>query len=242
MKKILLSLTAIAGISAQAQTQLHNTQWNLKKVVKNNITYNLPQNSEMGFPVLTFTSSPNPSIPPTSNMKSPVCGTYAWALIYDMEIYADRFNVWTVGLGGTSTCTIPENITFTNLYNSIFSTPFTTYNYQITYANGVRSLVMTNGIGDQAFYQAETLGTKEAHPYLSDKTISVYPNPVKEGTVYLKNAERIEWIKVYSTEGKLIMQDHSGDAKMNVSNLLKGGYFMEVKSQSVISRHKFIKE
>ncbi len=240
MKKILLSLTAIAGISAQAQTQLHNTQWNLKKVVKNNITYNLPQNSEMGFPVLTFTSSPNPSTPPTSDMKSPICGTYAWALIYDAEIYADRFNPWANGLGGTLTCTIPENIAFTNLYNSVLMT--TLYNYQITYANGVKNLVITTDTGNQAFYQAETLGTKEAHPYLSDKTISVYPNPVKEGTVYLKNAERIEWIKLYSTEGRLIMQDHSGDAKMNVSNLLKGGYFMEVKSQSGISRHKFIKE
>lgn len=31
MKKILLCITAIAGISVHAQTSLHNTDWYLKK-------------------------------------------------------------------------------------------------------------------------------------------------------------------------------------------------------------------
>lgn len=246
MKKLLLSLTVIAGTFAYAQTQLHNVDWNLKKVVRNNITYNLPQNSEIGSPVLTFSTSPSSPPAPNAltNMKSPICGGSIWALIYDSEITNNSFNVWTIGAGGGNTpnCTMPENIAFNNQYTGYFNTGTTTFNYQITFTNGVKTLIVTNEAGDQAFYEFGTLRTKEANSHLSTQTISIYPNPVKEGSVHLKNAERVEWIKVYNTEGKLILQDHSSDAKINVSNLLKGGYFMEVKSQSGISRHQFIKE
>lgn len=246
MKKLLLSLTVIAGTFAHAQTQLHNIDWNLKKIVRNNITYNLPQNSEIGSPVLTFSTSPSSPTAPnaTTNMRSPICGGSIWALIYDNEITASSFNVWTIGAGGGNTpnCTMPENIAFNNQYTGYFSMGTTTFTYQITFASGVKTLIITNGAGDQAYYEYGTLSTKDTQSSLSHKTIALYPNPVKEGSVHLKNTERIEWIKVYNTEGKLILQEHSSDAKINVSNLLKGGYFMEVKSQSGISRHKFIKE
>ncbi|MEJ5104167.1 T9SS type A sorting domain-containing protein [Chryseobacterium sp. MYb328] len=246
MKRLLLSLTAIVGSFTYAQTQLHNIDWNLKKVVRNNITYNLPQNSEMGSPVLTFSTSPNsPSAPNAlTNMMSPICGGSIWALIYDSEITASSFNVWTLGAGGGNTpnCTMPENTAFNNQYTGYFSMGTTSFNYQIIFANGVKTLIIINDAGDQAYYENGTLGTNNTYLPLSGKAIALYPNPVKEGSVHLKNAERIEWIKVYNTEGKLILQNHSTDAKINVSNLLKGGYFMEVKSQSGISRHQFIKE
>jgi len=238
MKKLLLSLAAIAGIFVHAQTALHGADWNLKKIVKNNVTYSLPQNGEMGSPILTFSSALNS----LTNMNSPICGINIWAQIYNAEITANSFNFWAKGIGNTNTCTLPENTAFYTQYYDYFSMSSNTYNYQITYAGGMRELVITNSDGAQAFYQSGFLGTKESLSKRSDKTVSIYPNPVKEGSVHLKNAERIEWIKVYNTEGKLILQNHSSDPEINVSNLLKGGYFMEVKSQSGISRHQLIKE
>lgn len=241
MKKLLLSLTAMGGIFAHAQTELYNTEWSLKKIVSNNITYNLPQNSEIGSPVLTFTS--NPSVP-TTNMVNNICGSGISALIFNAEITANSFGIWTLGGGSSNpnTCTLPENLAFYNQYRDFLMMTGNNYNYQINTVNGVKSLIITNEAGVQTFYQFGTLATKDINSPLSAKAISVYPNPVKEGSVYLKNAERIEWIKIYNTEGKLILQDSSSDAKINVSNLLKGGYFVEVKSQSGISRHKLIKE
>ncbi|MDN3692914.1 T9SS type A sorting domain-containing protein [Chryseobacterium tructae] len=240
MKKLLLSLTAIVGTFVHAQTELYNTEWSLKKIVKNNITYNVPSNSEIGSPSLTFT----PIVPPgqTTNMRNDICGTYIWATIFNAEMTANSFNVWAMGIANAHTCTLPENIAFFNQHRDYLTMSPNNFNYQINNSNGVKNLIITNSAGDQAFYQFGTLGTKDINSQLSSKAISLYPNPVKEGSVHLKNAERIEWIKVYNTEGKLILQDYSTDAKINVSNLLKGGYFMEVKSQSGISRHQFIKE
>ncbi|RXM51095.1 MULTISPECIES: T9SS type A sorting domain-containing protein [unclassified Chryseobacterium] len=238
MKKLLLSLTAIAGIFVHAQTALHGADWHLKKIVKNNVTYTIPTNSEMASPILTFSSAPNA----LTNMNSPICGTNIWAQLYNAEITANSFNFWAKGIGNTNTCTLPENIAFYNQYYDYFSMSSNNYSYLITYNGGTRELVITNNYGDQAFYQSGLLGTKDTLLKQSEKTISIYPNPIKEDFIHLKNAERIEWIKVYNTEGKLIMNNQSSDFKINVSNLLKGGYFMEVKSKSGISRHQFIKE
>lgn len=165
-----------------------------------------------------------------------------WAMIFDAEITNNSFNLWTMGSSNTNTCTLPENTAFFNQYYDYSIMSASSYSYQITYAGGMRNLVITNSSGDQAFYQSGFLGTKESQSSLSEKTIHIYPNPVKEGSVHLKNAERIEWIKVYNMGGKLILQEHSSDPEINVSNLLKGSYFMEVKSQSGISRHQFVKE
>lgn len=240
MKKLLLSIAAIAGTIVYAQTALHGADWNLKKIVINNITYPLPQNSEMGSPILTFSATPN--TPPTTNMSNPICGVTIWALIYNNEITANSFNFWSHGTGTPTNCTMPENIAFHTKYNDHFSMGSNSYNYQIMDNGGMRNLIITNSLGHQAFYQSGVLGTKETQSRLSDKTISIYPNPVKEGFVYLKTTDHVEWVKVYDTEGKLILQNLSSDLEINVSNLLKGSYFMEVKSQSGISRHQFIKE
>ncbi|WP_347216820.1 T9SS type A sorting domain-containing protein [Chryseobacterium sp.] len=238
MKKLLLSITAIAGIFVHSQTALHGADWHLIKIVKNNVTYPLPKNSEIGDPILTFSSAPNAF----TDMNSPICGTNIWAKLYNTEITANSFNFWIKGTANTNTCVLPENITFYTLYYDYLSLSANHYNYQVTYNGGIRDLVITNSSGDQVFYQSGLLGTKDSQLKQSDQTVRIYPNPVREGSVHLKNAERIEWIKVYNTEGKLILQSQSSDPEINVSNLLKGGYFMEVKSQSGISRHQFIKE
>lgn len=244
MKKLIFSLTLAVGSSAYAQSELYNTDWYLKKVIRNNITYHLPQNSEIGTPTLTFSPNPNTPPPPGSitDMKSSICGNNIWAILYDSEMTANSFNFWTKGVGNINTCTLPENIDFHNQYIGYFSKNYFSYTYEISSIGNIKTLTLTDVFGEQAIYQYGTLGTKESQTSLSDKKVAIYPNPVKEGSVHLKNAERIEWIKVYNAEGKLLLQNHYPDSKIDVSNLLKGGYFMEVKSQSGISRHKFVKE
>lgn len=134
---------------------------------------------------------------------------------------------------------MPENIAFFTQYSDYFAFNSNLHHYQISYSGSIKMLVMTNGQGDQAFYNSAFLKTEDQTA--QSKGMGIYPNPVKEGLVYFKSAEKIEWIKIYNAEGKLILQDYHPDAKINVSNLLKGGYFMEVKSQSGISRHRLTK-
>ncbi len=240
MKKLIFSLALALGSLVHAQSELYNTDWNLIKIVKNNITYMLPQNTEIGTPVMTFTFNPTSSNVYT-NLTSSICGTSITAYIYNTDITTNQILFWDYMVGLNQTCTMPENIAFFTKYSDYFAYNSNLHHYQISYSGSTKVLVMTNNQGDQAFYNSSFLKNKD-ETVKASKANSIYPNPVKEGFVYFKNADRIEWVKVYSAEGKLILQEHYPDAKINVSNLLKGGYFMEVKSQSGISRHRFVKE
>lgn len=239
MKKILLSAVLAAGTLFQAQSsELLSTTWYLRKVVKNTTTYTLPQNTEIGSPTLTFTPTPGSS-GITTNMSSPICGTSIWAMIYLTEITASNFVFWTYGTGTNQTCTAPENIAFFNQYTSHFAINSDQHSYQITYSGNTKNLVITNYLGDKAFYDSGFLAAKEV--VKSNPLIKIYPNPVKDDFIEIKTPEHIEWSKVYSSEGKLL-RTHSADSRIDVSGLPKGGYYLEIKFQKEISRHQFIRE
>ncbi|MBL1220813.1 T9SS type A sorting domain-containing protein [Chryseobacterium sp. L7] len=240
MKKILLSAVLAAGTLFQAQSsELLSTTWYLKKVVKNNTTYLLPQNSEIAAPKMTFTPTPGSSGSYT-NMNSPVCGKTIWGNIFVQGIQPNHFVFWTYGIGNNQTCTISENIDFTNQYANYFNIGSDSHDYQITYSGNTRNLVLTNNLGDKAFYESGFLATKELEPSKT-ASIKIYPNPVKDSFLEIKGVERIEWTKIYNAEGRLIQQN-SADSRIDVSGLSKGGYFLEIKSQKEISRHQFIRE
>lgn len=240
MKKLLLPAVIIVSTLFQAQSsELISTTWNLKKVIKNNITYDLPQNSEIGTPTLTFTPPPGASGTYVT-MNSPFCGTSVWAMIYLMDIHPTNFTFWTYGAGPNETCTLPENVNFANQYYNYFAFNSDNHNYVITSSGNTRNLVLTNNLGDKAFYESGFLTTKELDAS-KVASIKIYPNPVKDSFLEIKGVERIEWTKIYNAEGRLIQQN-SADSRIDVSGLSNGGYFLEIKSQKGISRHQFIRE
>lgn len=238
MKKILLPFVIIFGSFVDAQADLYNTDWYLKKVVKNNITYNLPQNSEIGTPTLTFT--PSPWIQTATDLKSSICGQSIVALIYNVDMTTTTLNFWTYAVGVGNSCTMPENTAFSTQYTGYFGQNFPVHSYQITYTGNTKNLILTNGLGDQAFYQSGSLNTNDFSHNLAETTIIIYPNPAHDYLV-IESKDRIEWTKVYNSEGRLILQNKY-ETKLDISGLAKGGYFLEVKFQNGISKHKFIKE
>ncbi|MCA6066117.1 T9SS type A sorting domain-containing protein [Chryseobacterium sp. RG1] len=240
MKKILFSFVIIWGSFIYAQADLYNTNWYLKKVVKNNINYNLPQNSEIGSPILTFTSTSNPGALSTTNLNSSICGQSISALLYNIDMTTTTLNFWTYVVGIGNTCTTPENITFSPLYTGYFGQNFPVHSYQITYTGNTKTLILTNGLGDQTFYQSGNLNTNDISHNLAEKITIIYPNPATDYLV-IESKHPIEWTKVYNSEGRLILQNKY-ETKLDISALSKGGYFLEVKSQNGTSKHKFIKE
>ncbi|PQA91980.1 hypothetical protein B0A69_16290 [Chryseobacterium shigense] len=240
MKKILLpGAFIVSSLFCAQSSELTGTTWNLKKVIRNNVTYTLPQNGEMGTPTLKFTPTPGSS-GSSFNMSSPICGSSVWAMLYQADIHTGNFTFWTYGIGNNSTCTTSENINFFGQYSNYFAFHSETHNYEITYSGTTKNLVLTNNLGDKAFYESGSLATHESL-LNNNAAIKVYPNPVKDNFLEIKGLERIEWTKIYDSEGRLI-RHHSSDSKIDVSGLSTGGYVLEVKSQKGLSRHKFIRE
>ncbi len=64
-----------------------------------------------------------------------------------------------------------------------------------------------------------------------DKNISVFPNPVKDVlTITSSNEVLINSIVVYSITGKIISKNNVFDNNFNLNNLLKGFYFIKIKT------------
>ena len=71
--------------------------------------------------------------------------------------------------------------------------------------------------------------------------ISIFPNPVKD-KIFVNNVKNITEIKVYNSEGRLLKNNKTNSAMIEVSTLDKGIYFLEVSAANKIHKLKFIKE
>jgi endonuclease I len=80
-----------------------------------------------------------------------------------------------------------------------------------------------------------TLSTTEVANF--KKTISVYPNPVRNGELHLSGSalDGISTLQIFSIEGKLIQtveQNFKNNKKIILKHLPKGVYFLKTKDQS----------
>lgn len=94
-------------------------------------------------------------------------------------------------------------------------------------------------------YQLFPFSSMNFEPYLSvyDNPLSnlkLYPNPV-QNLLFAEADETIEELKVYSLDGKLIVESYNSNS-VNVSDLLTGQYLIDIKSGDKRSISRFIKE
>jgi hypothetical protein len=110
------------------------------------------------------------------------------------------------------------------------------YSYEITDNGDDLALVVTNGIGNKAYYGNVLLNTSNFEEF----SVNVYPNPVTTD-LHIKSVEPIKSIKVYTINGKQILQTLK-TRSVDVSKLQTGFYFIEIVSQKGKLIKKFIKK
>jgi hypothetical protein len=71
------------------------------------------------------------------------------------------------------------------------------------------------------------------------QNVLVYPNPVAN-TLYIKNILGLKHINVYNHLGQLVLQ--SKEATIDVSQLSKGMYFLQIKTSQGIETKRIIKK
>jgi uncharacterized repeat protein (TIGR01451 family) len=75
------------------------------------------------------------------------------------------------------------------------------------------------------------------------KSLDIYPNPATN-TITLKVNSQIEWIEIYSVNGKLLSKvtTENGENTLNIQSLKPGLYLLQTHSASDTFQTKFIKE
>ena len=72
------------------------------------------------------------------------------------------------------------------------------------------------------------------------KNISIYPNPASD-VLNIPGADGTEF-EIYNTAGQLVSKGKISDQKLQVHDLVKGVYFIQIKNNNNISKLKFTKK
>lgn len=71
--------------------------------------------------------------------------------------------------------------------------------------------------------------------------LTIYPNPASD-YIYIKNLKNIVSYKIIDASGRMIMNGNSKSEKIDVRNLLKGNYFLQISTDENTLNFKFIKK
>ncbi|MEC5173301.1 M43 family zinc metalloprotease [Chryseobacterium nepalense] len=116
------------------------------------------------------------------------------------------------------------------------------YNVKNSSGNIIISEGSTNfGATQSKAFKVLVLDTKDVKDVgVSD--IQIYPNPVSDILNITKVSDKASY-KIYSTAGQLVRQGNIIDGKINVSELIKGGYIITVEEKGKdLFTSKFIKK
>ena len=82
------------------------------------------------------------------------------------------------------------------------------------------------------------MGSSTSINELETKNINLYPNPTND-VLNIQTEENVQLVEVYNIQGAKVLVDNR--TQLNVSELPKGTYVINVITQNGISRSKFVK-
>lgn len=67
-----------------------------------------------------------------------------------------------------------------------------------------------------------------------NQKVTVYPNPVKNGELFIAGISKNETVQIYSASGQLVqtINNVNNNEKISLKKLSKGVYFVKTKSSS----------
>lgn len=102
-----------------------------------------------------------------------------------------------------------------------------------------QTLIMTRDDGNFAVFQdSKILGLDEQ----SLSAVRVFPNPTHDLLFIESESEKIEQVAIYDNTGRQIVSTTTVDNSIDVSNLTRGLYFLEITTENGKAVERFIKE
>lgn len=137
----------------------------------------------------------------------------------------------------SNTCINEEHINVESKYFIYFTGWVESYDIYVTENDQFLFLFPTALGYALKFKRNNNLGSAE---FIEPKT-TIYPNPVSNTLFISSENSVIDSVTIYSLTGKKVFEDSKGLNSIDVSNLSKGMYFMEIFSEAGKTMKKFIK-
>ncbi|MDO9254062.1 MAG: T9SS type A sorting domain-containing protein [Bacteroidales bacterium] len=90
-------------------------------------------------------------------------------------------------------------------------------------------------------YFYNTSGMVSLRDNKSSDKIKLYPNPVKSN-LFVDGLPQNATVKIYDMKGKLVVNKQNGENQIDVNNLSKGIYSIQISGKNGITTKKFVKE
>ena len=214
---------------------LFNNTWYLKRVVV--VSNDFFSSTTNGYPQISFIQDLNDEM----HLNHPECSDLAWYGI--QHIGTDSFSSLGYWGGLPGGCMTLPQMEFYAKHHEIYNVANSPITYDITNESGQWSLIITNVIGDKAYYGNEQLDNNS----FKKNIFSVYPNPTHDLLIFndLNKFDIVE-IKLYEISGKIIPASNNmnwSTHTLDVSNLSSGIYYLSAYfKDGSISNQKFIKK
>jgi hypothetical protein len=236
MKKIVtLSMLFFFFYGVAQDPLLFNNSWYLKRVVVASNEYF--SSATNGYPQISFVQDPNDEM----HLYHPECNDLAW---YEIQhIGTDSFVSLGFSGGLPGGCMTLPQMEYSQKHHAIYNVTNSPMTYTLTNDSGQWSLVITNVIGDKAYYGDAQLNNNS----FKKNIFSIYPNPTHDLLKFndLNKFDIVE-IKLYEISGKIIPTNNNLNWSihtLDVSNLSSGIYYLSAYfKDGAISNQKFIKK
>ncbi|WP_314243107.1 T9SS type A sorting domain-containing protein [Empedobacter tilapiae] len=114
---------------------------------------------------------------------------------------------------------------------------FENFSYTVSTSGNAKSLVITDVKNNKVTYSdSQNLSINE----LDKITFDIFPNPATD-LITIKSSENINNIKIYSLNG-LLIKNVSNISSINIKDLAKGSYIINISTQKGFHSQKFIKK
>lgn len=242
---ICIGLFTLIGWSQTPADDLKNNQWFVYKIVVDEVEMIQPSTSSIIFtePNLEYFINQNSF---AVRYCGEICGS-GGAVFSDL-VTDESFIFNKEVCYGIFECSYPtsEVFNFKSIYFDFYNS-FSPNSYLCSYTittleSGVQELVVTNPIGDQAYYYSSP--TASVSQFEQDQ-VQIYPNPVEEFLTVdlsLLNENALELV-VYDSTGKLIMSSSvlGGEiSQLNLKALTSGHYMLGIKKYGKLEYNQWI--
>ncbi|MEP2937543.1 MAG: T9SS type A sorting domain-containing protein [Gilvibacter sp.] len=116
--------------------------------------------------------------------------------------------------------------------------PNTAFYYVVTDTTDGQNLEFGTPLHDAMVGQNYGLAT----PSFEASSLEVFPNPTTETLRWTNITNTPFTVRIYSTQGKLVMSEVNAINSIDVASLPSGLYFVELQDRNKLSRTKFIKQ
>ena len=246
-----LLLLNVFVIQAQTQEQeLKNTPWSLHKLIMNDVEYLAPINDERLNVIYNLSFNEGIKDLDVDILELNFCFSFSSERLTFLENQQFSVDGWVSLATIESVCSMQENIDYNFLYYSVMNiygdestlAPII-YSYEITPLEGsTKQLIITNRNGDQAYFQSANLSNATFE--LPD--LAIYPNPMSDILCvnFFGSLEEYYIYKIYDFNGKLlkVFENKMGlEITLDVGNLIKGVYWLEISKPSSSQNGHFFK-